>query len=99
MFIDRKTELGQLNKLYSSKQAVLFILYGRRRVGKTELLRAFCAEKPYIFFIATSVQIASSWLHSLNKFGATTIPKYQLVFPFLLGKPPFALWRTCLTGL
>ncbi len=63
MFIDRKTELGQLNKLYSSKQAVLFILYGRRRVGKTELLRAFCAEKPYIFFIATlsadSEQLAS----------------------------------------
>jgi AAA+ ATPase superfamily predicted ATPase len=63
MFIDRKTELSQLASLYSSKQAVLFILYGRRRVGKTELLRAFCAEKPHIFFIATlsadSEQLAS----------------------------------------
>jgi len=53
MFIDRKTELSQLSDLYSSKQAVLFILYGRRRVGKTELLHTFCAEKPHIFFIAT----------------------------------------------
>jgi AAA+ ATPase superfamily predicted ATPase len=53
VFIDRKTELSQLSDLYSSKQAVLFILYGRRRVGKTELLRAFCVDKPHIFFIAT----------------------------------------------
>jgi len=63
MFIDRETELSQLSNLYSSKQAILFILYGRRRVGKTELLRAFCAEKPHIFFIATlsadSEQLAS----------------------------------------
>ena len=63
MFIDRKTELGQLAELYASEQAVLFILYGRRRVGKTELLRAFCVGKPHIFFIATlsadSEQLAS----------------------------------------
>jgi AAA+ ATPase superfamily predicted ATPase len=63
IFIDRKTELSQLSNLFSSKQAVLFILYGRRRVGKTELLRAFCADKLHIFFIATlsadSEQLAS----------------------------------------
>jgi AAA+ ATPase superfamily predicted ATPase len=63
MFIDRKTELRQLSDLYTSKQAVLFILYGRRRVGKTALLRTFCTEKPHIFFIATlsadSEQLAS----------------------------------------
>ncbi len=53
MFIDRKTELLQLAEYYASEQAVLFVLYGRRRVGKTELLRAFCVDKPHIFFIAT----------------------------------------------
>lgn len=53
MFIDRKTELEQLSQLYNSDHAELFVLYGRRRVGKTELLRAFCADKPHIFFIAT----------------------------------------------
>jgi AAA+ ATPase superfamily predicted ATPase len=53
MFIDRKTEIEQLNQLYNSDHAELFVLYGRRRVGKTELLRAFCADKPHIFFIAT----------------------------------------------
>jgi uncharacterized protein len=53
MFIDRDLELQQLERLYHSSRAELFILYGRRRVGKTELLRAFCVEKAHIFFIAT----------------------------------------------
>jgi uncharacterized protein len=53
MFINRKLELNQLETLYQSKRAELFVLYGRRRVGKTELLRFFCENKPYIFFIAT----------------------------------------------
>ncbi len=53
MFINRKVELEQLSGLYRSDRAELFVLYGRRRVGKTELLRAFCAAKPHIFFIAT----------------------------------------------
>ncbi len=53
MFIDRNAELDQLSQLYNSDHAELFVLYGRRRVGKTELLRAFCVDKPHIFFIAT----------------------------------------------
>lgn len=53
MFIDRNVELSQLNQLYRSERAEFFVLYGRRRVGKTELLRAFCADKPHLFFIAT----------------------------------------------
>lgn len=53
MFINRKVELDQLAGLYRSDRAELFVLYGRRRVGKTELLRAFCAGKAHIFFIAT----------------------------------------------
>ena len=53
MFINREVELSQLNQLYASRTAQLFVLYGRRRVGKTELLRAFCVDKPHLFFIAT----------------------------------------------
>ncbi|PKN97697.1 MAG: hypothetical protein CVU43_17070 [Chloroflexi bacterium HGW-Chloroflexi-5] len=53
MFINRNAELEQLSQLYNSDRAELFVLYGRRRVGKTELLRAFCGDKPHIFFIAT----------------------------------------------
>ena len=53
MFIDRKAELADLETRYRSGRAELFVLYGRRRVGKTELLRHFCAGKPHAFFIAT----------------------------------------------
>ena len=53
MFIDRKAELANLEARYRSGHAELFVLYGRRRVGKTELLRHFCADKPHVFFIAT----------------------------------------------
>jgi AAA+ ATPase superfamily predicted ATPase len=53
MFVNRKIELDQLSDLYRSERAELFVLYGRRRVGKTELLRAFCAGTAHIFFIAT----------------------------------------------
>ncbi len=53
MFVDRDTELSLLEKMYQSDQAELFILYGRRRVGKTELLQAFCRGKAGLFFIAT----------------------------------------------
>jgi len=53
VFINRKIELGILSNLYESERAELYVLYGRRRVGKTELLNAFCQDKPHIFFIAT----------------------------------------------
>jgi uncharacterized protein len=53
MFINRKAELDQLDRFYNSSQAELFVLYGRRRVGKTELLRVFCQDKPHLYFVAT----------------------------------------------
>ena len=53
MFINRQAELANLEARYHSGRAELFVLYGRRRVGKTELLRHFCEDKPHVFFIAT----------------------------------------------
>src|SRR5512138_159690 len=53
MFINRHAELAQFNRLYQSHRAEFLILYGRRRVGKTELLRVFCQDKPHIYFIAS----------------------------------------------
>lgn len=53
MFIDREAERLMLEKLYSQPDAQFFVLYGRRRVGKTELLREFCKNKPHLFFTAS----------------------------------------------
>lgn len=53
MFIGRETELRFLQDKYIEKKAQLIVLYGRRRVGKTETLREFCRDKPHLFFSCT----------------------------------------------
>lgn len=53
MFIGRETELKFLNDKYEAEGGQLVVLYGRRRVGKTETLREFCKGKPHIFFSCT----------------------------------------------
>lgn len=55
MFVNRVSELDLLEKHYRSGQAEFFVLYGRRRVGKTELLAHFCQDKRHIFFVADQV--------------------------------------------
>ena len=52
MFVNRVSELDLLEKRYSLGKAELFVFYGRRRVGKTELLVRFCEGKRSIFFVS-----------------------------------------------
>ena len=53
MFIGRKEELQFLEDRYQSNAAQLIVLYGRRRIGKTETLRHFCENKPHVFYSCT----------------------------------------------
>jgi len=55
MFVNRISELALLEKHYNSNRAELFVLYGRRRVGKTELVAHFCEGKRHVFFVADQV--------------------------------------------
>lgn len=41
-----------LDELYHTKKAELIIIYGRRRVGKTELVLKFVADKPSVYFLS-----------------------------------------------
>ena len=50
MFIGREAELQFLENRYHAKGGQLVVLYGRRRVGKTETLKQFCHGKPHVFF-------------------------------------------------
>ena len=52
MFVNRVSEFNLLENRFRSGKAELFVLYGRRRVGKTELLHHFCEGKRHIFFVA-----------------------------------------------
>lgn len=52
-FIDREKELEFLNKEYQKETSSLVILYGRRRIGKTSLIKEFGKNKDIIYFLAT----------------------------------------------
>lgn len=51
-FINRTSELAALNEKWESGNSQLFIIYGKRRVGKTELMKQFGKGKPFIYFLA-----------------------------------------------
>ncbi len=50
-FIDRKEELTFLEKRYRKKGFEFFVIYGRRRIGKTELIKQFLKDKPHIYLL------------------------------------------------
>lgn len=52
-FVGRVAELKALERRYNGPRAVLMPVYGRRRIGKTELLLRFCAGKPTVYFMAS----------------------------------------------
>ena len=51
-FHDRVEELTALESAFESPGHEFYVVYGRRRVGKTELLKEFCADRPHIYFLA-----------------------------------------------
>jgi AAA+ ATPase superfamily predicted ATPase len=52
MFVDRETELAWLEERWRAAEAQLLIMYGKRRVGKTALLKEFIREKPAVYVLA-----------------------------------------------
>ena len=53
MFVGREEELKFLEERYAARGGQLIVVYGRRRVGKTETLRRFCQGKPHVFYSCT----------------------------------------------
>ena len=52
-FVGRRAELAALERHHAARRSSLIPVYGRRRVGKTELLLRFSAGKPAVYFTAT----------------------------------------------
>lgn len=50
-FIDRREELRFLEERYKTKNFEFFVIYGRRRVGKTELIKHFLKDKPHLYLL------------------------------------------------
>ncbi len=52
MFWDRQRELEMLEKEYRRTRGSLVVIYGRRRVGKTTLIKEFIRDKTAMYFLA-----------------------------------------------
>lgn len=51
--MNRHDELRFLESQYTTSGSSLVIVYGRRRIGKTHVLKAFVQHKPALYFLAT----------------------------------------------
>ena len=51
MFVDREFELEFLNERWKNRNFEFIVLYGRRRIGKTEIIKQFIKDKPHLYFL------------------------------------------------
>ena len=88
MFINRKNELKWLEENYrkAKKEAQLLVLYGKRRVGKTELVTHFIANKPHVYYLANRTTKENQIRSASDVFGfaSTDFPSWREFFDYLL---------------
>ena len=72
MFVNRKRELEFLERKWGKNGAQLIIIYGRRRVGKTMLLKEFLEGKKGVYFLATADSMGENVKGLADKFGELT---------------------------
>lgn len=53
-FINREKELAFLESKWQERGAQFIVLWGKRRVGKTELVKQFMKDKPHVYFLSES---------------------------------------------
>lgn len=92
MFLNRAHEIALLERWWDGGQPELITLYGRRQVGKTELLVHFIARKPAIYFYADR-QLVGDHLR------AFTEQVLALEDDAVLRVQPFTSWEAALTYL
>jgi len=77
MFIGREKELTILREIKEEKNSSFVAIYGRRRVGKTETVRHFCANED-VFFIEFTGKRKVSKQNQIRTFMRTIEKKFQV---------------------
>ncbi|MDO4304578.1 MAG: ATP-binding protein [Bacillota bacterium] len=54
MVLGRTSELKYLNTYYDREGSQIMVVYGKKNVGKTFLLRQFVQDKPHYYYLARS---------------------------------------------
>jgi AAA+ ATPase superfamily predicted ATPase len=91
-FFDRIDELAALEDNWTASDARFFVLWGRRRVGKTELLNHFVAGKRALYFEATDAARGDQ-LRDLSRELARVSGNE------LLARQPLTSWEAALAAL
>lgn len=77
MFVGREEELSSLNKHYQTNGFQCAVIYGRRRIGKTELISEFVKDKPTIFYTATQENAESNLVRMSNVINQFENPNFD----------------------
>jgi uncharacterized protein len=91
-FFNRVDELAALQESWAADDGSLFVLWGRRRVGKTELLSRFVEGKRALYFEATDAGSADQ-LRDLSRELARAWGNE------LLSSQPLTSWEAALTAI
>ncbi|MCL2014115.1 MAG: ATP-binding protein [Oscillospiraceae bacterium] len=75
-FINRERELATLNEQYAADDASFMVIYGRRRVGKTTLIKEFLKDKKAFYFLAEEENEAISMKRFANLLAGYTGQDY-----------------------
>ena len=93
MFVGRRSELAMMQRRYERHGYECIVLYGRRRVGKTALIREFIRDKAAIFFTGmetTAQENLDSFSQCIYDFQgghgtAPVYPDFQAAFDAITG--------------
>jgi len=91
-FFDRIDELAALEDNWTAKDARFFVLWGRRRVGKTELLNRFVKGRRALYFEATDAAVGDQ-LRDLSRELARVSDNE------LLAQQPLTSWPAALAAI
>ena len=91
MFIGRKYELDKLNQLYATDRFEFAVIYGRRRVGKSTLIKEFCKDKKAIYYMGMEAASQSNidslsaaiWDFEGRKLPAPSYGSYEALFDYI----------------
>jgi len=84
-FLNRAEELDFLRKKFRSKQPELLIFRGRRRIGKTFLLKEFCRQANGLYLLATVTSVQDqlqSFSQAISRYFTDPLPAMR----------PFSSW-------
>jgi hypothetical protein len=93
-FLNRSEELARLGRLLDQREGAVAVLYGRRRLGKSRLLREALARKRHVYYIGDKrdgvlqrASLATEVGRLVQGFDRVTYPDWAALFDRLWDHP------------